>query len=45
MSISDFLNMEIFYSGYLDLQTDIRETLVTYAFFEFLGPYKHYTCP
>jgi hypothetical protein len=44
MSISTLLYVENRYSDYLDLQTDIRAKLVTYAIFGFLGPYKHYTC-
>jgi hypothetical protein len=33
--------MGISYSDHLDLQTDIRAKLVTYAIFGFLGPYKN----
>jgi hypothetical protein len=42
MPISTFLYVESPDSDYLDLQTDIRAKLVTYAIFGFLGPYKHY---
>jgi hypothetical protein len=44
MSISCLLHMEISSSGVLDLQTDIRKKLVTYAIFEFLVPYSNYIC-
>jgi hypothetical protein len=44
MSVSDLLYQEISHSDYLDLQSDIRAKLVTYAILVFLGPYKHYTC-
>jgi hypothetical protein len=42
-SIITLLAVERPYSDQLNLQTDIRAKLVTYAMFGFLGPYKHYT--
>jgi hypothetical protein len=36
--------MESPYSGYLDLQKDIRVKLVTYVIVGVLGLYNNYTC-
>jgi hypothetical protein len=43
-SICALLVVESPDSDHLDLKTDIRAKLVTYAIFGFLGPYKHYPC-